>query len=540
MSDSSDLIGGDWKPEIPDRHPSVLDPRILLPGLALGVLGVIIGAELITRVGITPNTSVIGAILAMGASRIPLGVLKQWRSVHSQNLMQTVISGATFGGANGLLLPIGVLWLFGRPELVPIMFIGAAIGLVVDMSVLYKLYDTPTFPGSAPWPPGVASAETIIAGDVGGKRALTLLAGAVVGGIGSFFGIPFDIVGISWIGNFWALSMFSAGLLLAGYAPDLIGVDLQAIYMPHGMMIGAGLVALVQIIMVIRGKTKAFAELEEGATFTATPRDLRVGLTFGGLAFLGGAIVVAILGGLVAELSVAQLVLFVVFAALAALVSELLVGLSAMHAGWFPAFATALIFLVVGMILGFPPLALAFLVGYVSSTGPAFADMGYDLKAGYRLRGSGAFPEFEKQGRLNQYWAEILGFAVAGAFILIFYRNYFEADLFPPVARVFVTTIEAGTEGGVLQSLVLWAIPGAIIQFLGGARRQMGVLLATGLLIAFPAAGWAAAGALAVRAIIMRQVGEKAKGPMYVLAGGFIAGSAIVSFGTGTLDVLRR
>ena len=176
MSDSTDLIGGEWKPEIPDRHPSVLDPRILLPGLVLGVLGVIIGAELITRVGITPNTSVIGAILAMGASRIPLGVLKQWRSVHSQNLMQTVISGATFGGANGLLLPIGILWLFGRPELVPVMFIGAAIGLVVDMSVLYKLYDTPTFPGSAPWPPGVASAETIIAGDVGGKRALTQLA----------------------------------------------------------------------------------------------------------------------------------------------------------------------------------------------------------------------------------------------------------------------------------------------------------------------------------------------------------------------------
>ena len=47
-----------------------------------------------------------------------------------------------------------------------------------------------------------------------------------------------------------------------------------------------------------------------------------------------------------------------------------------MHAGWFPAFATALIFLIVGMLLGFPDLPLAILVGFTAATGPAFADMG--------------------------------------------------------------------------------------------------------------------------------------------------------------------
>ena len=56
-----------------------------------------------------------------------------------------------------------------------------------------------------------------------------------------------------------------------------------------------------------------------------------------------------------------------------------------MHSGWFPGFATALIFLLVGMLIGFPPIPLALMVGYTSATGPAFSDMAYDLKSGYIL-----------------------------------------------------------------------------------------------------------------------------------------------------------
>ena len=73
-----------------------------------------------------------------------------------------------------------------------------------------------------------------------------------------------------------------------------------------------------------------------------------------------------------------------------------------MHSGWFPAFAVALITLVIGMLIGFPPVALALLVGFSAATGPAFADMGYDLKAGYMLRGYGSDPAFEREGRRQQ------------------------------------------------------------------------------------------------------------------------------------------
>ena len=100
------------------------------------------------------------------------------------------------------------------------------------------------------------------------------------------------------------------------------------------------------------------------------------------------AIMLAASGGLFTSLSPGMLIGFVIYAAFAALAHEIIVGLAAMHAGWFPAFGVAVVTLGVGILLGFPPVALTLLVGF-TATGPAFADMGYDLRAGYnaaRLR----------------------------------------------------------------------------------------------------------------------------------------------------------
>ncbi|MEE2637212.1 MAG: OPT/YSL family transporter, partial [Acidobacteriota bacterium] len=199
------------------------------------------------------------------------------------------------------------------------------------------------------------------------------------------------------------------------------------------------------------------------------------------------------------------------------------------------AFATALIFLLIGMALGFPPLPLTFLVGFAASTGPAFADMGYDLKAGWILRGRGQRPAVELLGRREQYAAELLGFAVAAIVVYVVHDYYFDANLFPPWDRVAAATIAAGASPSLAGALVTWAVPGAIIQYLGGPNRQLGVLFATGLLIFNPAAGWTALAALAVRFYLTRRYHEPIRNPMYVLAGGFIAGSAITSFTSATL-----
>ena len=519
-------------------HPRLGEPLTFLLGAVMAVLGAIIGIQLITRVGVTPNSSVIGAIVALTLARIPIALFRGLSDLHRQNLLQTVISGATFGGANALLLPIGIPWLLGRTDLIAPMFIGACLALVIDATILYRSFDSTTFPATGLWPSGVATAEVLISGDEGGGRARLLAAGGVAGGTGQLFGIPMDVFGVCWIGNAWALTMFAVGLLLRAYVPEVTGVDLNALYVPHGIMIGAGVVALGQMFAAVR-RTRPVAEPapqeSDGRPHAPTVPGAVFGRVLGGgfIAFLATATLIALLAGITSEMSVPMLVAFVLFAATAALVSELVVGLSGMHSGWFPAFATALIFLVVGMLLGFPETPLALLVGFTAATGPAFADMGYDLKAGWILRGRGSDPDFERAGRRQQYFAEMLGFAVAGLFVWFSWERYFSADLVPPLDRVYVSTVAAGASPELARYLLLWAVPGAIVQFVGGASRQMGVLLATGLLILNPAAGWTAIVALILRVVIIRRYGAEVQSTMYVAAGGFIAGSAVVGFGSG-------
>jgi uncharacterized oligopeptide transporter (OPT) family protein len=520
--------------EIPEKHPSIFEFRMVVFGVLFGLLGVIIGLELLTRVGVTPNTSIIGAIIAIAVSRIPVTVLKPFQNLHQQNLIQTLISGATFGGANSILVPIGILWLIGKPELVPIMMIGAVLGLFIDATIMYKVFDSRIFPALGIWPPGIATAECLIAGEMGGRRARLLVGGGVIGAVGRYCGVPMEIFGVAWIGNVWAMGMLSLGLLLRGYSTALLGYDINEIYLPHGVMIGAGSVALIQIIVIIakNGKDKM-----ETAVYSSTGREFGRRIAGAFFAFIAAASVMAAAVGIYTKMTPVMLVGFIFFAGAAALISELIVGIAAMHSGWFPAFATTLIFLVIGMLIGFPPVPLALLVGFTASVGPAFADMGFDLKTGWILRGSGKYPEFEKQGRKQQYYAELFGFVVAVLFVVLFYKNYFTANLFPPVDRVFVSTIFAGANYNIAYYLLIWMIPGAVIQIIGGPARQIGILFATGLLIMNPPAGWTVLIALIIRGILVKKYGISIHSTLYVLAGGFIAGSALCSFGTATLKL---
>jgi uncharacterized oligopeptide transporter (OPT) family protein len=515
------------------RHPSIFEPTSLFFGILFALLGAIIGLELITRVGITPNSSIIAVVAAIALSRIPLAPLRRFRDLAEQNLAQTLISGATFGGANGILLPAGILWLMDRKDLVPAMMLGAVAGVVLGAVLMYRLFDSPLFPAAGIWPSGVATAECMIAGDRGGKRALLLAAGGLAGSLGYPLGIPMDVFGVCWIGNIWALFMFGLGLLVRGYGEGVFGLDVEAGYLPHGFMIGAGLVALAQIVLALRRRSIATEILPQDGRWGAS-------LVAGFGAYVIAALAMALVAGLLSEMSPVRLAGFVVYAAVAALVSELLVGIAAMHSGWFPAFATAFVFLLVGMALGFPPVPLAFLVGFTASSSPAFADMGYDLKAGWILRGRGAEPVLEREGRRAQLWAELLGIGVAALAVYFLHTSYFERDLFPPWDRVAAATISAGASPELAKALMLWAIPGALLQAVGGPARQLGVLFATGLLIHFPAAGWTAMVSLAIRFLLNRRYGASAEGPMVILAGGFIAGSALTSFGAATAKLWGR
>src|SRR5580700_1062916 len=254
-----------------ERHPAFFS----LPSLALiaplCVVGAVIGTQLIVTLGITTNTSLIGALAGMALARLPFGFLSRYKSVHLQNLAQSAISAATFGAGNALLLPVGIPFVMGRPDLVEPMLLGVFLAMLVDGYMLYRMFDSEVFPASGAWPPGVAAAEAIRAGDEGGRKLGVLGLGVVIGIVGSLFKIPMSAFGVAFIGNIWALIMFGVGLLVRSYSADLFGGemfasvlpggDLAKAYVPQGVMVGAGIVALIQVVLLVlardRGQPKA-------------------------------------------------------------------------------------------------------------------------------------------------------------------------------------------------------------------------------------------------------------------------------------------
>src|SRR5436853_4559834 len=193
------------------QHPSTFAPATFVFLISLCLFGPVIGLHLILQLGETPNTSIIGALVAMLLARVPGAIFARYRSIHVQNLAQSAISAATFGAANSLLLPIGVPFLLGRPDLIVPMLVGAALSMLLDGYLLYRMFDTRVFPASGTWPPGIAAAEAIRAGDAGGRRAALLGLGLLIGIAGSWLKIPMSAFGVAFIGNVWALTMFGNG-----------------------------------------------------------------------------------------------------------------------------------------------------------------------------------------------------------------------------------------------------------------------------------------------------------------------------------------
>lgn len=532
---------------IEKEHPSAFEPMVLLVTVATAVVGAIIGVQLITSLGISANTSIIGAIFAMLIARIPIQALIKFKSVHRQNLVQSSISAATFGAASSLLLPIGIPYVLGLKELVIPLFIGVTLAMFLDALLLYKFFDTKVFPAKEAWPPGIATAESIKAGDEGGKRAKLLTIGIGIGIVGSILKVPMSAFGVAFIGNIWALTMFGIGLLLKGYSVPLFGFDISEHYIPHGFMIGAGVIALFQVVFLIFKKKKVNNVLDqtkdetavatEEAPFTRSEKDIGQAFGYGFIAYIAIALLLALMGGVMADMSPGMMIGFLLFAAIAAFAHELIVGIAAMHAGWFPAFAVALITLIIGILIGFPAPALALLVGFSASTGVAFADMGYDLKTGYMLRGNGSNPDFERKGKRQQLFAGMIGFSVAAIVVLLTYESFFSRGAVPPVNHVYAATIESGVSPDIAKQLMIWAIPGALIQLIGGSKRQMGVLFATGLLLTNPIAGWAVLAGILIRFSVLKWKGKEVETPMTILAAGFIAGDALYSFFTSIFKI---
>ncbi len=533
------------------KHVKALEPGTLLLSLLVSAASAIICMQIISRIGFTPNTSIIGALIAMMLARLPFESMQKFRSLDRQNLVQTMTSGAGFAAANCTLLAVAIFYAYKDLSLVIPMLLGSGIATLIGMHLVYRTFDSELFPATGSWPPGIATAQALIAGDEGGKKGRSLLFGILLGAVGSsklfsfpalgISGLPMAGVGIAFIANVFAMIALALGLLVRGYFSHLvpliaplastfgltdIPLDLGKTYVPHGFMIGAGAISLVQALLIIFKDKKTDAQKAEEGHYSVSAGVLKKTLAAHVALFAVGAVILAVMSGLWTEMATDKLVVWILWCTFSATVAPVLVGLSAMHSGWFPGFAVSIIFLSLGIFMGFPPHALVLLTGYVASTGPCFADMGYDLKTGWIIRGKGEDMAYEMDGRRQQMVAELIGGVVAVVVTGLLMNLHFKLDMVPPVSKVFAATIQAGLHPAILKQLCIAAVFGALLQFAGGAKKAIGILFATGLLINNPIYGIG----LLVALLIRWPLEKKYKAELEIYGGGFVAGDGIYGF----------
>ncbi len=494
-------------------HPAAFSRASLALIVPLSALAALLGVQMVTVLGTAASTAVPAALAAMALGALPWTLLLPFRSVHRQNLVQGAAAVATIAAGNTLLLPIGLPVALGRPDLVTPLFLGVALALLVDLLLAARLFATPAFPAEAAWPQGRATAETLLAGQEGERRGVGLLLGLAAGVFGAMYRVPMLAFGLAFLAPPWPLLAFALGLLLRGHASDLPTgwlPDLMRAQIPQGLLLGAALAAVAQIVVVAIRRRAEF----------------RPALALAFAAHLAIAVLLALAGGLASRLGPGMLLLFVAYAALAAFVHLLVCGLAAMHTGWLPALALAMIALTIGLLIGFPPAALCLVTGFTAATGPAFAAFGHALATGHILR-EGTTEAFQQDGQRQQLRSALLAAIIAVAVVWLSHAPLFAEGRIPPMDHVYAIAIRAGTAPDVLTRMLPWAIAGAALQLAGGPSRQLGLLFATGLMLLNPAAGWALLAGLACREFARRRLPAATPQDLRSFAAGTIAGDAL-------------
>ena len=494
------------------------EPSTLILGIVLAIFSAAICMQIMGQLGTAPNTSLIGAVLVMIVARLPLAFTQTYRDIHRQNNILSLASSAGFTAANGSFVAIATVFILGRNDLIISIAIGTLMGSLISVFAIGMLFDSKIFPADGSWPTSQAIATTLTAGDAGGKKGWELVQGLTVGAICSFLGIPAAGIGLAFVANMLTMTALGLGTIFRGHSTLLFnGFDIAQSNIPQGIMIGAGLVAFIQIIHGLSKRTQTTAR-------AYLVGDTQVKQVLGGAVglFMLGAVILSALTGLWGNMGLGMYVLWVAFSGLTALVVMLLVGTASMHTGIAPAFAVVTICLTAGLLIGFPPMALAVLVGYIGAVGMPLADTGIGLKAGWLLRGSGAQPDLEQKGRRDQIFLKLVGVVIGVAMAIIFGSTLADTGVIPPMSFFYANAIGEPVSTRLIVDLALWAIPGAILQGVFGSK-SVGLMFATGLLINNPLFGMVVIASVIVRRF-MGTTHMQIRGP------GLIAGDGVFGF----------
>ena len=139
-------------------HIKALEGSTFILSVLVSAASAIICMQIISRIGFTPNTSIIGALIAMMLARIPMEGMRKFRSLDRQNLVQTMTSAAGFAAANCTLLAVSIFYSYGDLKLLYPMLLGSGIATLIGMHLVYRTFDSELFPATGSWPPGIATA----------------------------------------------------------------------------------------------------------------------------------------------------------------------------------------------------------------------------------------------------------------------------------------------------------------------------------------------------------------------------------------------
>ncbi len=492
-----------FKPYIPANK---ITPELTLTSIIVGMLlAVIFGAAnayLGLKVGMTVSASIPSAVIAMGIIKM---ILRR-NSVLEVNMVQTIgSSGESLAAGAIFTLPALFIWasedVLEMPSILEITLI-ALIGGLLGVFFMVPLRNALIVKehGVLPYPEGTACAEVILAGEKGGKGAVTVFAGMgfaalfkfIVDGIKLVAGevaVTFKgfagtigtqiypaVMSVGYIcGPKIASLMFSGGVLSWMVLIPLIvffgGEDVQAAYVSGGAygiwgnyikyigagaLMAGGFISLVKSLPLI---VKTFGDAIKGLSIKSDATDSRTSKEINFLFVIISVLVLTLVIWLIDIIPVnfISALIIVIFGFFFATVSSRMVGLvgSSNNPVSGMTIATVLVATVILKATGLvgprgmaSAIAIASIVCIVTAIA---GDTSQDLKTGYLL---GATPLKQQIGEIFGVFASAL--AIGGTLYLLNAAwGFGSAGLEAPQASMMKMIIEGVMDGNLPWALII-------------------------------------------------------------------------------------
>lgn len=492
-----------FKPYVPaDKITPELTITSIIVGMLLAVIFGAANAYLGLKVGMTVSASIPSAVIAMGIIRM---ILRR-NSVLEVNMVQTIgSSGESLAAGAIFTLPAlfiwaseGVLEMPGILEITLIAIIGGLLGVFFMVPLRNALIVKEH--GILPYPEGTACAEVILAGEKGGKSAVTVFAGMgfaalfkfIVDGLKLVAGevaVTFKgfagtlgtqiypaVMSVGYIcGPKISSLMFSGGVLSWMVLIPLIvffgGDDVSAIYagggaygiwsnyikyIGAGALMAGGFISLVKSLPLI---IKTFGEAIKGISLKSDTTNSRTSRELNFLFVIIGVLVLTLVIWLVDIIPVnfISALIIVIFGFFFATVSSRMVGLvgSSNNPVSGMTIATVLVATVILKATGLvgprgmaSAIAIASIVCIVTAIA---GDTSQDLKTGYLL---GATPLKQQIGEIFGVLASAL--AIGGTLYLLNAAwGFGSAGLEAPQASMMKMIIEGVMDGNLPWALII-------------------------------------------------------------------------------------